>query len=59
MIEALRDFFEPGGSDKLCRALRREVDAGAAHNAAVMEALLALARTVARSENNKGNIYIA
>jgi hypothetical protein len=50
-----RDFFEPNGSKQLCDVLNSLIENLAQHSDTVL-AGLSLARCVAKSENNKGNL---
>ncbi len=53
----LRDFFEPGGSEKLCLLAKHFMGLnGTEETSSSLEALLVLARTVSRSENNKSKL---
>jgi hypothetical protein len=48
----IRDFFEPGGSDRVLHLLRKYAQTGSVDHSALL-AVLSLARTAAKSENNK------
>lgn len=61
--EDIRDFFEPGGSDKLCRIIKAAAGAASAamdnrdgvsdESKQLLLSAVRLARTVVKSENNK------
>lgn len=65
VLEVIRDFFEPGGSDRVC-SIVRELLSYPDHDEAIsqdhhilLSAILSLSRTVSKSESNKSTCYIA
>ena len=60
VLEGIRDFFEPGGSDRVCSIVREMLSNQIDDHEMIrhpqgllLSALLSLSRTVSRSESNK------
>ena len=54
IIEDIRDFFEPGGNDRICSILKHYNNDNIIQYKDVIFNSISIAKTVSKSENNKG-----
>jgi hypothetical protein len=62
VLEGIRDFFEPGGSDRVC-SIVRELLSYSDHDEVIrhhtlLAAMLSLGRIVSKSESNKSTYIL-